>query len=457
MNTLSDELKEQEYLGYWWLPTNDVQQHDDLAGVIRFAPNSRSELELLGSFGKTMPQVHDKCPVVNGAAHGTKWFTLFDCYLRHCNQNFSETIELAAVRYCFADGWIGSRPYSSKDDIRFLRFTAGIDGLASWHDAKAFSWDYDPDSNITVLRYQRPDFLELYKDDWVEIKLGYCREGPSLARAQRESVISHDPRILIDSLGGELPYYGGRGSYRFYLDRLRTILGLMIGLGCPLYDCVGSTEVRRSTSDDGVAPKVELRHWWRRDIEDAQSISPWEIWLPHKDVADYIQTAIGKFMVLDDDCAGLAGHIVYMNASRRTDFTQKVLPELIYLFEGLYRGIWRPKKCRGEVLSPWLKAEFSRIGNIFSFLDSDAQDKLIKYVKARRNNYAHANPESYSKNIMLYIHATNWLRMFLTAMLFDYCEIPVSVILSTFCKQPEFIEFAKDLKPMLNDWFSNND
>lgn len=29
MNTLSEELQEQEYLGYWWLPVKDGQAHEE--------------------------------------------------------------------------------------------------------------------------------------------------------------------------------------------------------------------------------------------------------------------------------------------------------------------------------------------------------------------------------------------------------------------------------------------
>ena len=36
MDTLSDELQEQEYLGYWWLPVKDGQNPERRAGIIHF-------------------------------------------------------------------------------------------------------------------------------------------------------------------------------------------------------------------------------------------------------------------------------------------------------------------------------------------------------------------------------------------------------------------------------------
>ena len=86
-----------------------------------------------------------------------------------------------------------------------------------------------------------------------------------------------------------------------------------------------------------------LRHLWRRDVEDTKPISPFDVWLPYEYVAESLKTVVAGFMGMGDFPAGLAGHLVYLNASRRTAFTQSVLPELVYMFEGLHKQL----RCEG--------------------------------------------------------------------------------------------------------------
>ena len=82
MDTLSDELQEQEYLGYWWLPVKDGQNPERRAGIIHFKPDRRADLDLLGSFESAVLDFNvplKKYPVIQGAAHGQKRITLLDC------------------------------------------------------------------------------------------------------------------------------------------------------------------------------------------------------------------------------------------------------------------------------------------------------------------------------------------------------------------------------------------
>lgn len=175
MNTLSEELQEQEYLGYWWLPVKDGQAQEKRAGIIHFKPDHRADLDLLGSFESA---VHDfnvplkKYPVIQGAAHGQKRITLLDCTTSKRNVDMLDP-ELADVRISFIEGWVGREVYASKDEIRFWNFEAGMYGLSAWHNANAFESKYDFENHTTELHYVRPKSIDLFKDDLVEIKLGY--------------------------------------------------------------------------------------------------------------------------------------------------------------------------------------------------------------------------------------------------------------------------------------------
>lgn len=450
MNGFADELEEQEFLGYWWLPAKDGLTQDNRAGVLHFKPDKRADLNLLGSFEKDVPslQYHPfkKYHVIQGAAHGLKRFSLFDCITTNQNFNCFEPPELAAVRIDFIEGWIGGESYVCKDDICFINFSAGMEGLAPWHNVSAFESKYDFQNQNADLHYICPKPLELFKDDLVEIELSYSWQGPSQQIAQKEGRISHDPRILIKSLKGKLPYYGDHESYHFYLSRIRTILGLMIGRGCSLYDCSGLAQKYEPLKDGGSIPEIVMRHLWRRDIEDSPPMSPFDVWIPYNDVNPYLKQVVEKFMKMADVPAGFSGHIVYMNGTRRTNFTQGVLPELVYLFEGLHRELYgEPKK----ILRARFNDEFSRICGVFPFLDLEGREKLINYVKVRRNNYSHANPDSYRDDFLLYIYVTTLMRMFLVAMLLEYCGIPVNVLYEALSKNHEYAEVAKNIPPLL--------
>ena len=458
MNTLADELKEQEYLGYWWLPVKDGQQQVNRAGVIHFAPNNRAELHLLGSFEDIPIALKHpllKYPVIQGAAHGQKRITLFDCTTYNSNIDLFESAELADVRITFIEGWVGQETYSSKSEIQFLDFRAGMHGLAAWHNVKAFESRNDWANKHTELQYNCPKSVELFKDELVEIKLEYSWQPASQQLAQCEGKISHDPRILIKSLNGKLPYYGESNSYHFYLNRIRSVLGLMVGRGCPLYDCSGLVQKGSRRKDECVVPEIALQHLWRRDIEDDKPISPCDVWLPYEYVAESLKTVVAGFMSMDEFPAGLAGHLVYLNASRRTNFTQGALPELVYMFEGLHKQLYCKELGRSKqekiFLANRFEDEFSRIGNVFPFIDATAKDSLIKYVKDRRVAFSHANPDSFQDNIPLYINVTIWMRMFLMAMVLKYCGVPANVLYAALSKNNEYGHIAKHMPLLLQN------
>ena len=72
MNSLADELKEQEFLGYWWLPVKDGAPQDNRAGVLHFKPDKRANINLLGAFERDVQFLwrhpFKKYPVIQGAA-----------------------------------------------------------------------------------------------------------------------------------------------------------------------------------------------------------------------------------------------------------------------------------------------------------------------------------------------------------------------------------------------------
>lgn len=66
---------------------------------------------------------------------------------------------------------------------------AGMHGLASLHNAKAFARKTDWNNKHTELQYDCSELVELFNDEHVEISLGYSWQGASEELAQCEGKI----------------------------------------------------------------------------------------------------------------------------------------------------------------------------------------------------------------------------------------------------------------------------
>ncbi len=88
------ERQEQEYLGIWWIPGDDAEQRN-VSGVMRIAEGEKLDLQLLGTFSPDDRKIaFQDYPVVNGASHGLKRFTMFDVSVVGRESNGSEPAEL---------------------------------------------------------------------------------------------------------------------------------------------------------------------------------------------------------------------------------------------------------------------------------------------------------------------------------------------------------------------------
>ena len=134
----------------------DGRQQDNRAGVLHFKPDRNANLDLLGVFESDVQFLwrhpFKKYPVIQGAAHDLKRFSLFDCVATNQNYNSSEPAELATVQIDFIEGWVGQETYSAKDEIQFLNFMAGMHGLASWHNANVFPF-IDATAKDSLIKY----------------------------------------------------------------------------------------------------------------------------------------------------------------------------------------------------------------------------------------------------------------------------------------------------------------
>lgn len=221
----------------------------------------------------------------------------------------------------------------------------------------------------------------------------------------------------------------------------------MIGNSCPMYGVAGLYQ-NFSPATDGVPMQREesFVRLWCRDLKEEPQLSPLDVWIPYVAVKDNLQTAISRFFSWSDTPADYAGHLVYLYSSRRGAYTQGVLPELVFQFEGIHREVCGHKKWS---LEQRFRDVIEGLGDLFSAFSQDEINILIQYVKDRRNNYAHANPETYHANFRLYIFVTQWMRMLDTIIVLYLCGLPIDSIKRRLSQNHEFRDVMTTLPALL--------
>lgn len=441
------ERQEQEYLGVWWIP-NDGDEQRNVSGVMRIAEGEKLDLQLLGTFspGERSFALKDY-PVVNGASHGLKRFTIFNVSVVGRQFNGSEPSELDETKLWCLEGWVGPECYAKKEDIAFFSLSTGMFGLSAWHNVCPFSFDNNWDAHETKVVYKRPEDVLLFEDDYVTISVGYAWKGPAQSIGQTEAEVRHEAQVVIKSKSGKLPFYGDDRSYEFYLNYIRTIIGLMTGAPAPLYNCTGVLQ-RHEMPHDGkpFVPEIVLKHTWRRDMPKLpeKGLSPLDVLVPYAKLGSVREVA-GNFFKLPKLARDFAGHLVYLNGFCSV-MTQGALSELVFMFEGIHRELYGSDK---KLIVRFID-ELNRLADVFPYLgDNELGLSLAIFIKKRRDNYSHANPDDYHNELRLFMSATMWMHQFITAMVLVECGISPKDLFKSFAANHSYANLSKELPDLI--------
>lgn len=441
------ERQEQEYLGVWWIP-NDGGEQRNVSGVVRIAEGENLDLQLLGTFSpgeRSLALMN--YPVVNGASHGLNRFTFFDVSAVGLQSNGSEPSELDETKLWCLEGWVGPECYAKKEDIAFFSLSVGMFGLSAWHNVNPFSVDYNLKEHKANLSYKRPEDVLLFEDDHVTISVGYAWKGPAQSIGQTEADMRHEAQFVIKSKSGKLSFYGEDRSYEFYLNFIRTIIGLMTGAPAPLYNCTGLLQ-RHEMPHDGkpFVPEIVLKHTWRRDMPKLpeKGLSPLDVLVPYAKLGS-VREVTANFFKLPKLARNFAGHLVYMNGFCST-MTQGALSELVFMFEGIHRELYGTDK---KLIKRFID-ELSRLADVFQYLGDDELGlSLAIFIKKRRDNYSHANPDDYHDELRLFMSATMWMRQFITAMVLVACGMSPKDLLKCLAANRTYVNLSKELPDLI--------
>ena len=443
------EMREQEYLGVWWIPNGEENPHR-VTGILHVVEGERLELQVLGSLSvNDNDESLDNYPVVNGASHGLNRFTIFNMSVTRRVSNKFESDDLVESNLWGIEAWVGRECYARKEDISFFNLSSGMFGLSAWHNINPFSVSFNWDEHATSLGYKRPDNVLLYEDASVTISIGYTWRGPGQSVGQTEASVSHEAQIVIQSKNGKLAYYGDSRSYECYLNTVRTILGLMTGAPAPLYNCTGLLR-KYELPQDGqpFVPEIILKRTWRRDMPKLsdKGLSPYDVLVPYKFVRN-IKEVVGRFFSLPKFVRDYAGHLVYLNGCD-SKMTQGALSELVYMFEGIHRELHGAKP---RLILSFID-ELTRLASVFPYLNDDEMGlSLSVFIKKRRDNYSHANPDDYHAEIRLFMFAKMWMHQFITAMILVECGMDPEDLHKIFSNNHLYNNIAKELPPLIRD------
>lgn len=454
--TLDRVLEPVELVGKWALPEDS--EHF-LCGKLRYVAGEQSRIDIFDTYYHSKSRIFSKevdalCGLCNPLQYVTVFNAAYDDEGSRWNWHFEA--ESTFANLSFIDAWVGDRKFSSREEVRFKRIVVGINGLHEWCGLAPVNAISQDNGGLQRVEYKMPNPILLFKNDEVVVNIVYRTEKLD----KTSSSIKWAAGLEIAAANGDLPFYGEKHSFEYWKDIFYALMGLLIGRHAMILECVGFMQDAASHNEE-----ISVRRLWGRDIRKdyLKPLKPNEIRFPREKINDVLTDVVKGFCEIDPEAISFSGHLVYLQAQGRT-MTQSQLPELVYMFEGLEDVLFKQEnrrvidgemKCWNEMIEAlsqgkdsdciaWLKKKcqyhfyldnrlhvaMDAIGEAYPYLkQNDLVEKLLKYIKDRRNKYSHGRvDEYYYKGFRLYMFCVFWLWTFIGTMVLFKCGMPLQVI-----------------------------
>ena len=442
--------------GKWWTPDDESHR---IYGEFQFRSGGESFIKLYDTYYEKRAEIlQSGGKVICGLCNSYEYVTAFDtaCVKSNSQWNWNIEAENTVSQLLFVDAWIGPRKFESKDEVVFDRFFVGINGVSEWYEygyEKAITTSSERERSVQMVV---PKPILIYEDDEVLVEVVF---RPDMAK-ENGFELRFTSGIMITSKVGPMRYYGEDHSFEYWKKVFFSFIGLLIGRHAVILDCIGFV-----TDDDSHNQEIALRHLWRRDIkkEYLKTIKTEDIRFPWRLVKDQLLACANSYVTLGDEAIYFIGHLVYLQAKDEA-LQQSLLPELIFMFEGLENTLYEeenqkalaPRKeqgkkmlkqlCQGQAkeLISWAKQNISfylflddrlkiaieDIGEVYPYLqEHNLVNVLFKYIKDRRNKYAHGRADDYYyADFRLYMFCIFWLWTFISSMILHRCGMSLEVV-----------------------------
>ncbi|MCK9335177.1 MAG: hypothetical protein M0Q99_07695 [Candidatus Cloacimonetes bacterium] len=161
---------------------------DEVAGLIKYSPESGITLELIGQF---KPNKDKKMPgngsptIINGYASNHKLFTLIDCHI----SLYQPEPNLPITNYHCSSMICGRECFASKSEIRFREIVVSIQYLNDWVQLNSgFRVDYQLGKSDCKIEYNKPSPISLKVGANCDLSMFPCVSFPAIITGNKATI-----------------------------------------------------------------------------------------------------------------------------------------------------------------------------------------------------------------------------------------------------------------------------
>jgi len=437
----------------WWDPS---KQEVRVYGRMYFRAGAESEIRLFDTcYEQRSDLIGQGADSMIGITDRTEYVSEFNVVSERSNSaaNWNVEAETSVAHLTFLDAWIGQRQYDAKASVKFDSVFVALNGIIEWLDVKCTRASSIMGRQESM-SFVSPEPVLLFENDDVAVYV--------IVRADKAnkdlSTIRYIGGVQIDSKKGAMPFYGAANSFEYWYDACYSFLGTLIGRHVVILDCIGSVSDGRPYGG-----RIELRRFWRRDVNPRalKKVDVEEVRYPYDIIKENIASCFASYLKLGKKVVSEISHLVYLQTGS-SSMSRSVLPNLCFMFEGIQGKLFAVEnklvvkdereeaeamirslgEGRDNKVQQWLekhgrvyvtldqrfRVAWDEVGAVYSYFKPEQVDALIKYIKDRRNGYAHGfGGFGFVHEFRLYMFVVFWFWTFMGVMVLVRCGLPVEV------------------------------
>lgn len=468
----------------WWNPS---KQEVRVCGRMYFRAGAESEIRLFDTCYEQCPDlVEQGADCMVGITDRTEYVSAFNVVPAgaHFSSNWNVEAETSVVHLTFLDAWIGQRQYDAKASVKFDSVFVAINGIIEWLGAKCVRA-----SSIIGMQesmsFVAPDPVLLFENDDVAVYVVVRAD-----KANKDlSTIRYIGGVQIVSKKGDMPFYGVANSFEYWYDACYGFLGTLIGRHVVILDCIGSVCDGRPYGG-----RIELRRLWCRDVnlQMLKKVDVDEVRYPYDLIKEDLASCFASYLKLSKKVVSEIVHLVYLQTGS-SSMSRSVLPNLCFMFEGIQSKLFAVENKlvvkdereeaeamirslgagRDNKVQQWLekhgrvyitldqrfRVAWDEVGAVYPYFKPEQVDALIKYIKDRRNGYAHGfGGFCFVHEFRLYMFVVFWFWTFMGVMVLVRCGLPIEAVRKCLSRvRCDYGETARNLCNLLQAASSHGD
>ena len=469
----------------WW---NPAKQEVKVYGRMCFRAGLESEIRLFDTcYEQRADLLEQGADCMVGITDRTECVSAFNAVPAgaHFSSNWNVEAETSVAHLTFLDAWIGQRQYDAKASVKFDSLFVALNGIIEWLDVKCTRASSIMGRQESM-SFVAPEPVLLFENNDVAVYVVVRAD-----KANKDlSTIRYIGGVQIESKKGVMPFYGATNSFEYWYDVCYSFLGTLIGRHVVILDCIGSVCDGRPYGE-----RIELRRLWCRDVNlrMLKKVNADEVRYPYDIIKEDLASCFAAYLKLSKRVASEISHLVYLQTCSFS-LSRSVLPNLCFMFEGLQGELFANEnklvvkdereeteamirllgEGRDNVVQQWLekhvrvhvtldqrfKVVWDEVGAaVYPYFKPGQVGALIKYIKYRRNGYAHGfGGFGFVDEFRLYMFVVFWFWTFMGVMVLVRCGLSIKVACKCLSRvRCDYGETARNLCNLLQAASSHGD